>query len=98
MGAIRYKLIDDEVVTIHKVLVARFETFSGSADQRHRIRDWFQSDQGKFVTKHAIEEPKIVSLVSPIHYDTNYYVTAELEEKRLSEFYLRWGNYGNDQT
>jgi hypothetical protein len=98
MGAVRYKIVDDEVIPIHKVIVARFEIFRGSADQHYTIRAWFQSDPGKFVTKHAIEPPKVESVVSSITYDTNYYIIAELEEKRLSEFYLRWGKYGNDQT
>lgn len=98
MGAIRYKIIDDEVVTIHRVLVARFETFIGSAVRYDDVREWFQSDPGQFVIRHALEQPKIESIVSPIHYVTNYYITADLEEKRLSEFYLRWGKYGNDQT
>lgn len=98
MGAIRYQLIDDEVVPIHRVIVARFETFTGSSFRYDDVREWFQSDQGQFIIRHALEQPRIESIVSPIHYDTNYYIIADMKEKQLTEFYLRWGKYGNDQT
>ena len=97
MGTVRYKIIGDEVVAIHDVVVKKF-SFSPDSIDSHLIRNWFQSDQGQFVVKHALGNPKVESIINSMKYDTDYYVIAELEEKRLSEFYLRWGKYGNDQT
>ena len=55
------------------------------------IWKWQQTDQGKFVMEHATQTPKWHRSVDPYSYGYKYAILAELDDKRLAEFYLRWG-------
>lgn len=55
------------------------------------IWKWQQTDQGKFVMENSIETPRWERKVDVRHYGWTYYIVARFEEKKLSEFYLRWG-------
>lgn len=96
---VRYKvrLVGDTeyVDEIHKVVVHRFRL--GDVDDpdiyaAHPIWEWQQSDMGKFVMENAIETPEFHKFTDTYHYGYSYAITAELEKKKLSEFYLKWGS------
>jgi len=83
------------VEEIHKVVVNRFQL--GDVDDpdlyaAEPLWKWQESEQGKFVMEHAVDKPEWHRFMD---YDSlhgySYVVTAELEKKKLAEFYLRWG-------
>ena len=56
------------------------------------IYEWQQTDAGKFVMENAIEPPVWKQHTDARNWSYEYVIIAELETKKLSEFYLRWGN------
>ena len=104
MGSIRWKVVDKDgqrvVEEIHKVVVHRF-TMGDVEDPdlyaAQPIHEWEKSDPGQFVMKHAVDTPEWHRQVDQFSYGYEYAIIAELEMKKLSEFYLRWGNDGSSQ-
>jgi len=98
MGTVRYTVDDLHNVTeIHKVVVYRFH-LSDVEDTDIRaaepIYKWEQSEQGQFVMKHAIDKPVWHKNIDHVTYSYQYVIVAELEMKKLAEFYLRFGQMG----
>lgn len=98
MGSVRFRVIKKDnrevVEEIHKIVVHSFTM--GDVDDpelyaAQPIWEWQQSDAGKFVMEHAIETPVFHKHIDNLIYGYRYAITAELEKKKLSEFYLRWG-------
>ena len=56
------------------------------------IYEWQQTDAGKFVMENAVEAPVWKQNTDMRNWSYEYVIIAELETKKLSEFYLRWGN------
>ena len=95
MGKVRWTVDDNHnVKEIHKVVVHRF-TLGDVEDPdlyaAEPLYKWQQSDQGKFVMEHAIDKPEWHRHLDQSFYGYQYAIVAELEMKKLSEFYLRWG-------
>lgn len=98
MGSVRFKVLENDgielVQEIHKVVVHRIR-MSDVEDPDLMVADpiwkWQQSEQGKFIMKNAIETPSWHRHADPITYGYQYAIVAELEKKKLAEFYLRWG-------
>jgi hypothetical protein len=97
MGTVRFQVVEKDgqeiVKEIHKVVVHRFRM--GDVDDPdlyagEPLWKWQQSDAGKFVMEHAIDTPEWHRNHSMITYGYEYVIVAELEAKKLSEFYLRW--------
>jgi hypothetical protein len=102
MAAVRFRVIRqrDTIVTeeIHKVVVHKFSL--GDVDDPDiyaagPIYDWERSEAGQFVFKHAIGKPEWHRRMDLMSMGHRYIITAELEAKKLSEFYLRWGKDGS---
>lgn len=94
MGKITKKIIDGKVITIHSVVVHRFMVSDAEDPDIYAgepLWKWQQSDAGKFVMEHAIETPSWHRHIDHAMYGYQYAVKASLEEKHLSEYYLRWG-------
>lgn len=98
MGTVRYKVsVKDgkEIVEeIHKVVVHRFKI--GDVEDPilyagEPLYQWEKSDQGQFVMKHAIDKPVWHQYNNFESFGYEFIIVAELEKKKLSEFYLRWG-------
>ena len=88
------------VEEIHKVVVHRFQL--GDVDDpdlyaAEPLWKWQESEQGKFVMEHAVDKPVWHRQIDHQTYGHLYVIVAELEAKKLSEFYLRWGNDGSDK-
>lgn len=105
MAAIRcqVRVVGDQHIVdeIHKVVVHTFGVGDVEDPEIYAaepIWEWQQTDAGKFVMEHAIDTPSYHKSLDYQTYGYRYAVVAELEAKKLSEFYLRWGKDGNNST
>ena len=99
MGTVRYQKIEQNgkllVEEIHKVVVHSFRM--GDVDDpdiyaADPIYQWQQTEQGQFVMEHAIKKPEWHRNLDHYSMGWHYIILAEIESKKLSEMYLRWGN------
>jgi hypothetical protein len=102
MGTVRYKIAEQNgqelVKEIHKVIVHRFQVGDVEDPDLYAAEplwNWQESEQGKFVMEHAIDKPEWHRHIDHQTYGHQYIVVAELEAKKLSEFYLKWGKDGS---
>ena len=102
---VRFKVVEQDgqqiVQEIHKVVVHQFNM--GDVEDpdlfaAEPMWKWQQSDVGQFVMENSIEPPVWNRQLDLRSYGHTYIITAELEKKKLSEFYLRWGKNGNLKT
>ena len=94
MDRIRYKVNGNIVQEIHKLVVHRFDVADVDDPNIHAagpLFDWEQSEAGQFVMKNAEDRPEWQRHMDPMFMGYRYVVIAELEKKKLSEFYLRFG-------
>ena len=99
MSKVRWRVVQtcgqDLVEEIHKVVVHKFDLSDVEDPDLYAAEPlwkWEQSDAGKFVMTHAIDKPEWRRHMDPMFMGYRYIVVAELEKKKLSEFYLKWGN------
>jgi len=104
MGTVRFQVVEQDgqeiVKEIHKTVVHKFSMGDVEDPDLYAAEplwNWQESEQGKFVMEHAIEVPVWHRQVDAHTYGHLYIVVAELEAKKLSEFYLRWGNDGSNK-
>jgi hypothetical protein len=97
MGSVRYKVIEKNgqqiVEEIHKIIVHKFDLSDVEDPDLYAAEPlwkWEKSDAGKFVMEHAVDKPKWHRYPDPMFMGYRYVITAELEKKKLSEFYLRF--------
>jgi hypothetical protein len=97
MGTVRWQESDRDgyriVEEIHKVVVHRFRVGDVEDPDLYAgepLWKWQQSDEGKFVMEHAIETPSWHRQADSMNWGHQYIIVAELEKKKLSEFYLRF--------
>lgn len=97
MGSVRWQTVDKDgqriVEEIHKVVVHSFSM--GDVDDpdlyaAQPLYEWQESEAGKFVMSNAIEPPIWHRQADPINWGHRYVVVAEMEKKKLAEFYLRF--------
>jgi hypothetical protein len=105
MAAVRFQVVEKDgqeiVQEIHKVVVHHFSMGDVEDPDLYAAEPmwkWQESEQGKFVMEHAVDRPEWHRHIDHTSYGYRYAITAELESKKLSEFYLRWGKHGNNQT
>jgi len=94
MGSVTYKVENNVVNEIHKVVVHRFQLGDVEDPDLYAaepLLKWQESDSGKFIMEHATEQPEWHRHHDILHYGYQYAIVAKLEKKKLSEFYLRWG-------
>jgi len=105
MGTVRFQIIEQDgqevVREIHKITVHKFRV--GDAEDpdiyaAEPILNWEKSESGMFIMEHAIDKPEWHRHVDYVTYGYQYSITAELEAKKLSEYYLRWGKDGNSKV
>ena len=104
MPAVRFKVFkqnEQEIIQeIHKVVVHTF-TMGDVEDPdlyaAEPMWKWQESEQGKFVMENAVDQPEWHRQLDHASYGYKYAITAELEAKKLSEFYLRWGKHGSSK-
>jgi hypothetical protein len=94
MDKVRYTVEDKVVKEIHKVVVHKFDISDFEDPDIYAagpLFDWERSEAGQFVMKHAVDTPVWHKHMDPMFMGYRFIIVAELESKRLSEFYLRWG-------
>jgi len=102
MATIRYREVTKEdgtynIEEIHKVVVHSFligDVEDPDIYASEPLWQWDQSPQGQFVIKHAVNNPEWQRHVDPMNFGYKYTIIAELEKKKLAEYYLRWGKPG----
>jgi hypothetical protein len=99
MGSVRYKVVEKDgqefVEEIHKIIVHRFRMGDVEDPDLYAAQpllEWQESESGQFVMKHAVDTPEWHRHVDYETYGHQYTIVAELEKKKLSEFYLRFDN------
>ena len=97
MGKVRcvVKTIGNQQIVeeIHKVVVYRFRMGDVEDPDLYAAQplwEWQESEQGKFVMEHSVETPAWHRQADPLNWGHQYIIVAELEKKKLSEFYLRF--------
>jgi hypothetical protein len=98
MDTVRYREVTKDgklvIEEIHKVVVYRFRVVDVEDPDLYAadlIWKWQQNDAGKFVMEHAIDKPEWHQQFYFSSYGYEYVIMVELEKKKLSEFYFRWG-------
>lgn len=79
---------------IHKVVVHSFllnDVEDPELYAAEPIWKWQQTDAGKWIMENAEEQPVFHSQIDYQHYGYKYAITAILEEKKLTEYYLKFG-------
>lgn len=82
------------VEEIHKVVIHQFNVSDCEDPDLYAaepLHKWENSEQGRFVMEHAKVTPEWRRRTDYAAYNYHYIIIAELEKKKLSEFYLRWG-------
>lgn len=91
--SVRYTVEDDVVKEIHRVVVHKFDLSDVEDPDIYAagpMFDWERSEAGQFVMEHAIDKPEWHRHMDPMWMGYRYIIIAELEKKKLSEFYLRF--------
>lgn len=86
------------VEEIHKIVVYRFRVGDVEDPDLYAAQpmwEWQESEAGKFVMKNSVTQPEWHRQLDHVHYGYQFAIIAELEKKKLSEFYLRWGKDGS---
>ncbi len=97
-NSVRFKVVEKDgyeiVEEIHKVVVHSFNLSDVDDPDIYAagpIFDWERSEAGQFVMKHSVDQPEWHRQLDQMSMGYRYIIIAELEKKKLSEFYLRWG-------
>jgi hypothetical protein len=98
MGSVRYQVVEDgdyrRVEELHKVVVHRFRISDVDDPEIYAaepIWEWQQSDAGKFIMQHAVEQPVFHKAIDYAYMGYEYVIVAEIEKKKLTEYYLKFG-------
>lgn len=86
--------IDGEYHELHRVVVHQFTIDDLNSDPNlyidQPLRDWEQSEQGKWIREHAIEAPQWHRHDDPMSFYTNYTITALLKERDYTLWILKY--------
>jgi hypothetical protein len=98
MGSIRYQKVECNgqlvIEEIHKVVVHTFSVGDVEDPDLYAaepLLKWEKSEQGKFIMENAIDTPEWRRHIDHMSFGHKYAIVAELEKKKLAEYYLRWG-------
>ena len=85
------KLVIEEIhkVVVHTFLVGDVEDPEIYAAEP--LYKWQESEQGQFIMEHAVNKPEWQRHMDYTSFGHKYAIVAELEKKKLAEYYLRWG-------
>jgi hypothetical protein len=99
MGQVIWKEVEQDgqlsIQEIYTVVVNRFKIGDVEDPDLYAAQplyEWEKSEQGQFIMTNAIEKPIWQRQINYASYHYDYVIIAKLEKKKLSEFYLKWGN------
>lgn len=89
----QYKIIDDQVHQIHKVVVHRFKLGDVEDPALYAatpLMEWQESEIGKWVMSHSIEPPIWHRMHDHISYYYEFAVVAKFKEKDYTHWLIKW--------
>lgn len=97
MDRVEYRLINDNVVKYKSVVVYKFSIYEEDPDLYvgSKLYEWGQTPQGQFVKERATDtmwERRLNYMALA----QEYAVIAKMDERHLTEFYLKWGQVGSN--
>jgi hypothetical protein len=88
-----WRLINDQAVKISDVVVASFaigDVEDPDLYAAQPICEWQQTDAGKWVMEHAVEQPFWHREMNPMLMGYKYYIVARLKEPDELYWALKW--------
>jgi hypothetical protein len=90
-----YKIIDGQPLRFRDVCV--HEIRMGDVEDpdlfvADPIWKWEQTEEGRFIMEHAVDQPYWTRNVDPVNYGHVYRIVARLSEKNEMFWQLKWGN------
>ena len=96
---IEYTMIGDAVITYKSVVVHKFSIYEDDPDlfAGQHLYNWEMSEPGKFIQSHAsdVTWKRNSNYIGMSH---EFAIVAKIEEKYLTEYYLKWGQNGNSKS
>jgi len=88
-----YALIDNHIYKVKPVKVLQFYTPTSYEiiNAINPLFKWQSSSEGIWVTENAVSNPTWSRYINIDSSKFQYIVVARFTEKKLSEYYLRWG-------
>lgn len=87
------KIIDGKPVNFSQVIVHQFAISSDDPElfAGEELYNWEKSDPGKFIKSHAVDV-FWKKTFDHVRWNHRFAIVAEIEDRFLSEYYLKWGN------
>jgi hypothetical protein len=91
----RYFIRDNMVIEVKTIIVHTISM--GDVEDpdlmvAEPIYQWQQTDHGKWVMENSAEPPMWNRYIDPASFGHKYMISATFEGKKLTEYYLRFGN------
>ena len=88
-------ILNEMVIELKTIIVFKFTM--GDVDDpdlyaAEPMYQWQQTDAGKWVMENAHETPIWNRHLDPMSYGHSYIISATFDTKKLTEYYLRFGN------
>ena len=90
----RVKLIDDKWISFRDVIVHSIRMGDVEDPELYAaqpIREWMESDAGKFIIEHAVDKPYWHGSIDLSSYGHRYDIVARLSEQNETFWRLKWG-------
>lgn len=78
-------------IAVYKFSIFAVEDPELSASQI--LSEWKHSPMGNFVISKSLNKPTYNYYLNNSKMSYEFVITADLKEKHISEYYLRWGNF-----
>lgn len=91
----QFNLVHDQVVEIKTVVVHLFEVGDVEDPDLYAaqpIHEWEQSEMGKFVMSHAVDQPEWRRNMNNSLYGYQYSIVAKLTARDYTFWTLKWGS------
>ena len=94
MNAYKYvKVVDNEIIPVYQIIVGKItEHVPNFETIENYFRAWKLSEKGKIVMENSLIDLEVVQDHNLSLFGTTVIIKAEFEEKKLAEYYLKWGN------
>lgn len=89
------KIINGKPVNFSQVIVHQFAISSDDPElfAGEELYNWEHSEPGKFIKSHAVDVSWRKTF-DHVLWNHRFAIVAEIEDRFLSQFYLKWGNNG----
>jgi hypothetical protein len=87
------KVVDNEIIPVYQVIVDKITAHVSHFEMfEDYFRAWKLSEKGKFVMENSLIDLEVVQDHNLSSWGTTVIIKAEFKEKKLAEYYLKWGN------